>query len=96
MEQPTEVGLVKGHAYSVTAVRKVHLSGTGIFNLFNREKLAMIRLRNPWGESEWTGAFSDRLTIQTYKLLLGVNLLCRLLIRVLPVRLSVCLFCLGS
>ena len=60
MEQPTEVGLVKGHAYSVTAVRKVALEGTGIFNLFNREKLTMIRLRNPWGESEWTGAFSDR------------------------------------
>jgi len=51
---------VKGHAYSVTAVRKVHLSATGIFHLFNREKLAMIRLRNPWGDSEWTGAFSDR------------------------------------
>jgi len=51
---------VKGHAYSVTAVRKVHLEGTGIFNLFNREKLCMIRLRNPWGDSEWTGAFSDR------------------------------------
>jgi len=60
IEQPTEVGLVKGHAYSVTAVRKVALEGTGIFNLFNREKLAMVRLRNPWGESEWTGAFSDR------------------------------------
>ena len=59
MEKPTEVGLVKGHAYAVTAVRKVALAGTGIFNLFNREKLAMIRLRNPWGESEWTGAFSD-------------------------------------
>ena len=59
MEEKTQVGLVKGHAYSVTAVRKVALAGTGIFNLFNREKLAMVRLRNPWGESEWTGAFSD-------------------------------------
>jgi len=59
MEKPTEVGLVKGHAYSVTAVRKVALAGTGIFNLFYQEKLAMVRLRNPWGESEWTGAFSD-------------------------------------
>lgn len=59
MEKPTEMGLVKGHAYSVTAVRKVTLEGTGIFNLFNREKLAMVRLRNPWGDSEWTGAFSD-------------------------------------
>jgi len=59
MEQKLDSGLVKGHAYAVTAIRKVALSGTGIFNLFNREKLAMIRLRNPWGESEWTGAFSD-------------------------------------
>ncbi|XP_064639206.1 calpain-5-like isoform X2 [Lineus longissimus] len=59
MEAHTDMGLVKGHAYGITAVKKVPLAGTGLFNLFNREKIKMIRLRNPWGEGEWKGAFSD-------------------------------------
>lgn len=53
-------GLVTTHAYSVTAVREVTTKGTGLFNLFNREKLQMMRLRNPWGAKEWNGAFSDK------------------------------------
>ena len=57
MEKPNEVGLIKGHAYSVTSVKKVPLAGTGIFHMFNREKLPMIRLRNPWGGCGWTGSF---------------------------------------
>lgn len=59
MEVTTESGLVKGHAYGITAVKNVHLEGSGLFGLFNREKLPMIRLRNPWGQGEWKGAFSD-------------------------------------
>jgi calpain-5 len=59
-EKANHVGLVLGHAYSVTAVRKVPLAGTGIFGIFRRDKLSMIRLRNPWGDSEWSGPFSDR------------------------------------
>ncbi|KAJ8310510.1 hypothetical protein KUTeg_012375 [Tegillarca granosa] len=59
MEAVTESGLVKGHAYGITAVKNVHLEGSGLFNMFNREKIPMIRLRNPWGKCEWKGAFSD-------------------------------------
>ncbi|CAH1781191.1 unnamed protein product [Owenia fusiformis] len=59
MEATTDVGLVKGHAYGITAVKKVAVEGTGLFGLFNQEKMQMIRLRNPWGKCEWNGAFSD-------------------------------------
>jgi hypothetical protein len=59
MEAKTEIGLVVGHAYGLTAARTVHIKGTGIFNKFGREKLRMVRLQNPWGGTEWKGAFSD-------------------------------------
>lgn len=60
MNGRTEMGLVKGHAYCVTDVRKVNIARTGLFAIFKgRDKLRMIRLRNPWGEKEWIGAFSD-------------------------------------
>jgi calpain-5 len=60
MEESIDLGLTKGHAYSVTAIRKVRLAGTGAFGLVNRDKVEMIRLRNPWGPgTEWKGPFSD-------------------------------------
>ncbi|KAL4679297.1 hypothetical protein H8959_008947 [Pygathrix nigripes] len=49
-EYRTEEGLVKGHAYSVTGTHKVFLGFT---------KVRLLRLRNPWGRVEWTGAWSD-------------------------------------
>ncbi|NWU89840.1 CAN5 protein, partial [Upupa epops] len=57
-EAETEMGLVIGHAYSVTAVRKLRLGERLTFS-FKAEKLFMIRLRNPWGKREWNGAWSD-------------------------------------
>ncbi|KAG5843200.1 calpain-5-like [Anguilla anguilla] len=51
-------GLVKGHAYSVTAVRKARL-GHGLMAYFKSEKVFLIRMRNPWGKIEWKGAWSD-------------------------------------
>lgn len=58
MEARLACGLVKGHAYAVTDVRKVRL-GHGLLAFFKSEKLDMIRMRNPWGEREWTGPWSD-------------------------------------
>nr|XP_034968179.1 calpain-3 isoform X1 [Zootoca vivipara] len=43
-------GLVTGHAYSVTAVEEITFKG---------DKLKLVRLRNPWGQVEWNGAWSD-------------------------------------
>ncbi|XP_043540891.1 calpain-5-like [Chiloscyllium plagiosum] len=53
-----DCGLVKGHAYGVTDVRKVRV-GQGLMAFFKQEKLYMIRMRNPWGSTEWNGPWSD-------------------------------------
>ncbi|MCJ8731302.1 hypothetical protein PDJAM_G00197950 [Pangasius djambal] len=50
MEAVTFKKLVKGHAYSVTGVEEVVYRGT---------PTKLVRIRNPWGEVEWTGAWSD-------------------------------------
>uniref|UniRef100_A0A673C728 Calpain catalytic domain-containing protein n=1 Tax=Sphaeramia orbicularis TaxID=375764 RepID=A0A673C728_9TELE len=58
MEARLDCGLVKGHAYAVTDVRRVRL-GHGLLAFFRSDKLTMIRMRNPWGEREWNGPWSD-------------------------------------
>uniref|UniRef100_A0A646QE62 CalpainB n=1 Tax=Hemiscolopendra marginata TaxID=943146 RepID=A0A646QE62_9MYRI len=49
-------GLIRGHAYSITAVRLVEIR-TGR----KSGKIPLLRIRNPWGnEAEWKGAWSDQ------------------------------------
>ncbi|XP_038264930.1 calpain-1 catalytic subunit [Dermochelys coriacea] len=50
MEAVTFKKLVKGHAYSVTGAKQINFRGRNV---------NLIRMRNPWGEVEWTGAWSD-------------------------------------
>ncbi|KAG5278429.1 hypothetical protein AALO_G00098900 [Alosa alosa] len=49
-EARTSTGLVKGHAYSITGVEEVNCGG---------RKVHLIRVRNPWGQVEWNGRWSD-------------------------------------
>ncbi|XP_041122864.1 calpain-3-like isoform X2 [Polyodon spathula] len=49
-ETQTSSGLVKGHAYSVTGVEEIQHKET---------RVRLIRLRNPWGQVEWNGPWSD-------------------------------------
>ncbi|XP_042219812.1 calpain-5-like isoform X2 [Homarus americanus] len=59
-EMRTNVGLIKGHAYGITACKKINIGDTGLFSIFKgAQKVRMVRLKNPWGEREWNGAFSD-------------------------------------
>jgi len=51
IEAKLDNGLIKGHAYTITAIKKVHAGG---------EDVELVRCRNPWGnEREWNGAWSD-------------------------------------
>ncbi|VDM99133.1 unnamed protein product [Thelazia callipaeda] len=61
IEVTSECGLVKGHAYAVTAVRFIELDAINHSFLFfpKNKRQMMIRLQNPWGEKEWNGPWSD-------------------------------------
>jgi Ca2+-binding EF-hand superfamily protein len=50
IEQKLDSGLVKGHAYSVTSAATVNVRG---------KVIKLLRIRNPWGQKEWTGDWSD-------------------------------------
>ncbi|EMP24558.1 Calpain-2 catalytic subunit [Chelonia mydas] len=56
-EAVTSQKLVKGHAYSVTGAEEVNCRGS-------MQKL--IRIRNPWGEVEWTGKWNDKMSFSDF------------------------------
>ncbi|XP_004620367.1 calpain-9 isoform X1 [Sorex araneus] len=49
-EARTPLGLIKGHAYTVTGIDQVS---------FQDQRTKLIRIRNPWGQVEWNGSWSD-------------------------------------
>ncbi|CAH1789673.1 unnamed protein product [Owenia fusiformis] len=55
--QECEQGLKKGHSYGVTAIKKIEVMKNLKAQLGN--ELYLVRIRNPWGTEEWTGAWSD-------------------------------------
>ncbi|XP_026208215.1 calpain-5-like [Anabas testudineus] len=59
VESVLDCGLVRGHAYGITAVRKMRV-GEKFLKTGGMPRLFMVRMRNPWGTTDWTGAWSQR------------------------------------
>ncbi|XP_060048001.1 calpain-9 isoform X2 [Erinaceus europaeus] len=57
-EARTPFGLIKGHAYTVTGIDQVN---------FQDKKTELIRIRNPWGQVEWNGSWSDRMAFKDFR-----------------------------
>lgn len=55
-------GLFTGHAYSIISAIEVNSTSPVVIPLLLLILLAdkrFVRVRNPWGKTEWTGAWSD-------------------------------------
>ncbi|XP_074781301.1 calpain-9 isoform X2 [Athene noctua] len=57
-EAKTPFGLIKGHAYSVTGIDEVSYRG---------RQVRLIRIRNPWGQVEWNGPWSDKMKYEDFR-----------------------------
>lgn len=53
--EASKLGLVSGHAYT-------------IIDLFEYQNIKLVQLRNPWGQFEWKGAYSDQSNLWTAEL----------------------------
>ncbi|KAF7230263.1 calpain-5 [Nothobranchius furzeri] len=58
VESVLDCGLVRGHAYGITAVRKVRLVER-LLRTGGSPRVFLVRMRNPWGTADWRGAWSQ-------------------------------------
>ena len=57
VDKKTDKGLLEGRSYNITATKMVGMPRE--MHEKYGESLRMVRLDNPWGTTEWTGAWSD-------------------------------------
>jgi len=50
-QETTDVGLVENHAYTLIAAKEGDFDG---------EHIRLLKIRNPWGNKEWHGDYSDK------------------------------------
>ena len=50
VEAETELGIIGGHAYTLISCHEL---------VVQDQKVRLVKIRNPWGDHEWKGAWSD-------------------------------------
>ena len=55
-EDRNDEGVISGHAYSLISIHEVKSEGKSV---------KLLRLRNPWGQGEWQGDWSDKSPLWT-------------------------------
>ena len=75
VEKMQATGLMMGHAYSITAVKRVHVKDSEMNkrNLKSSGMLNLLRLRNPWDQKTWKGRFSVGLAVILFALRYQIN-----------------------
>ena len=58
-ESKNAMGIIAGHAYSVIEIHE-------FFD--DHQQVRLLKMRNPWGHSEWTGDWSDSSRLWTPEL----------------------------
>ena len=51
-----KTGIIGGHAYGIMDVLELDIENANIA----KHKPRLIRVRNPWGQKEWNGKWSDK------------------------------------